>query len=51
MWFDSEAALKLFAESELEQVLVPPEARKLLSRYFEVSRHYEVRESVDFACV
>ena len=43
MWFDSIAAIRVFAGEDYEVAVVPPEARALLSRFDERSQHYEVR--------
>src|SRR3979490_1831359 len=39
--FDSLDAVKEFAGEDYELAVVPPEARKLLTRFDERSRHYE----------
>ncbi len=46
MSFDSWEAVRAFAGEDPEAAWVPPEARALLSRYDERSRHYEVRERI-----
>jgi hypothetical protein len=43
MWFDSIEAVRIFAGKDYEVAVVPPKARKLLSRFDERSQHYEVR--------
>jgi heme-degrading monooxygenase HmoA len=43
MWFDSLDAVREFAGEDYEVAVVPPQARKLLSRFDERSQHYEVR--------
>ena len=43
MWFDSIDAVRTFAGEDYEKAVVPPEARRLLSRFDERSQHYEVR--------
>lgn len=43
MRFTSLDAVKAFAGEEYERAVVPPEARALLARFDERSRHYEVR--------
>jgi heme-degrading monooxygenase HmoA len=43
MWFDSLEAVKAFAGEDHERSVVPPEARALLSRFDQRSRHAEVR--------
>jgi hypothetical protein len=40
MWFDSLAAVKAFAGEDHEAAVVPPKARKLLTRFDERSAHY-----------
>jgi heme-degrading monooxygenase HmoA len=47
MWFESLQAVKLFAGEDYEQAVVPPKARVLLSRFDQLSQHYEVRENLD----
>jgi heme-degrading monooxygenase HmoA len=44
MWFDSLDAVAEFAGSDYEVAVVPPAARKLLSRFDQRSAHYEVIE-------
>ena len=41
-FFDSMEAVKAFAGEDYEMAVVPPEARKLLSRFDERSEHFEV---------
>jgi hypothetical protein len=43
MWFDSIDAVRTFAGEDYEQAVVPPHARKLLSRFDERSQHYAVK--------
>lgn len=43
MWFDSIDAVRTFAGEDYEKSVVPPEARALLSRFDERSRHYQVK--------
>jgi len=45
MWFDTIDAVKTFAGEEYEIAVVPPEARKLLSRFDKKSTHYHVLET------
>ncbi|MFW9850318.1 MAG: antibiotic biosynthesis monooxygenase [Candidatus Thorarchaeota archaeon] len=45
MWFDSLDAVREFAGEEYETAVVPPEARKLLSRFEKTSSHYQVIET------
>ena len=42
MWFDSYDAIRDFAGEDYEKAVVPPEARKLLSRFDDRSQHYDV---------
>jgi hypothetical protein len=44
MWFDSLDAVRAFAGEDHEAAVVPPAARRLLTRFDERSQHYEVRE-------
>ncbi|MDP2885395.1 MAG: acyl-CoA dehydrogenase [Ignavibacteria bacterium] len=44
MWFGSLDAVAEFAGPEYNVAVVPPEARKLLSRFDQRSAHYEVIE-------
>lgn len=44
MWFDSMHAVRAFAGVDFEAAVVPPAARKLLSRFDGRSVHYEVRQ-------
>ena len=48
MWFDSIDAVREFAGQDYERAYVPPEARALLSRFDQVSQHYEVREALSY---
>jgi len=43
MWFDTLDAVRAFAGEDYEAAVVPPRARKLLSRFDARSQHYEVR--------
>jgi heme-degrading monooxygenase HmoA len=43
MWFDTLDAVRAFAGEDYEAAVVPPKARKLLSRFDARSQHYEVR--------
>ena len=43
MWFDSLEAVRAFAGEDYEVSVVPPKARRLLSRFDERSQHYEVK--------
>ncbi len=44
MWFESLSAVRAFAGEDYEAAVVPPAARKLLSRFDDRSVHYEVIE-------
>ena len=48
MWFDSWAAVRQFAGEDYEKAVVPPQARKVLSRFDERSQHYEIREDLTY---
>jgi heme-degrading monooxygenase HmoA len=43
MFFDALDAVRAFAGEDYEEAVVPPEARRLLSRFDERSQHYEVK--------
>ena len=45
MWFDSIAAVEVFAGADYETAVVPPKARALLKRFDARSQHYDVRET------
>lgn len=47
MRFDSLDAVRLFAGEDYERSVVPPEARAVLTRYDDRSRHYQVRAERD----
>ena len=47
MWFDTLDAVRAFAGEEYEVAVVPPEARQLLSRFDDLSAHYQVIEAPD----
>jgi antibiotic biosynthesis monooxygenase (ABM) superfamily enzyme len=49
MWFDSVDAVRVFAGADFETAVVPPEARRLLSRFDARSAHYQVVESPENA--
>ena len=49
MWFDSVDAVRVFAGDDFETAVVPPEARRLLSRFDARSAHYQVVESPENA--
>ena len=40
--FDSLDAVRIFAGEDYEMPVIPPDARKLLTRFSERSRHYKV---------
>lgn len=48
MWFDSWEAVKQFAGADHEAAVVPPKARAVLARFDATSRHYEVRERLEY---
>ena len=48
MWFDSWEAVKRFAGEDHERAYEPPKAREVLARFDERSRHYEVRERLEY---
>ena len=48
MWFDSWDAVRQFAGEDYEKAYVPPQARKVLSRFDERSQHYEIREQLSY---
>ncbi len=48
MAFDSWKAVKQFAGEDYERAYVPPEAREVLARFDERSRHYEIREELTY---
>jgi antibiotic biosynthesis monooxygenase (ABM) superfamily enzyme len=43
MWFDSIEVVRAFAGEDYEVAVVPPKARKLLSRFDERAQHYDVK--------
>ena len=43
IWFDTMEAVRTFAGEDYETAVVPPNARLLLSRFDDLSQHYEVR--------
>lgn len=45
MWFDDLDAVRDFAGEDYEVAVVPEAARRLLARFDERSRHYEVRHT------
>jgi heme-degrading monooxygenase HmoA len=47
MWFDTLDAVRAFAGEEYEVAVVPPEARRLLSRFDDRSAHYHVITTPD----
>jgi heme-degrading monooxygenase HmoA len=48
MRFDSWEAVKRFSGENHERAYVPQKARELLARFGERSRHYEIRESLEY---
>lgn len=49
MWFESLDAVRAFIGEDYEVAYVPESARKVLSRFDQRSRHYEVRETLNYA--
>ena len=47
-FFENMQAVRRFAGDDYETAIVPPEARKLLSRFDPKSRHYEVLSSPEW---
>lgn len=48
MSFDSWEAVKRFSGEDYERAYVPPKAKEVLARFEERSRHYEVREQLEY---
>ena len=48
MRFDSWGAVKQFAGEDYERAYVPAAAREVLARFDERSRHYEIKESLEY---
>ncbi|MGD9303699.1 MAG: hypothetical protein PVF79_05500 [Desulfobacterales bacterium] len=48
LWFDSWDAVRQFAGEDYEKAVVPPQAKKVLSRFDEHSLHYEIREHLTY---
>jgi len=48
MRFDSWEAVKRFSGEDYERAYVPQKAREVLARFDERSRHYEIRESLEY---
>ena len=48
MRFDSWGAVKQFAGEDYERPYVPAAAREVLARFDERSRHYEIKESLEY---
>ena len=48
MRFDSWDAVKRFSGEDYERAYVPAKAREVLARFDERSRHYEIRESLEY---
>lgn len=48
MVFDSLDAVRRFAGEDYERAYVPDAARAVLARFDERSRHYEIRERLDY---
>jgi len=47
MWFDSIESVRSFAGEDYETAVVPPKARKLLTRFDDRSKHYDVKAKID----
>ncbi len=47
MWFDTMAAIKVFAGENYETAVMPDKARAVLKRFDAKSRHYNVREMLE----
>ncbi len=47
MWFDSLDSVRSFAGEDYETAVVPPKARKLLTRFDARSKHYDVKAKID----
>lgn len=48
MRFDSWDAVERFSGKDHGRAYVPPKAREVLTRFDERSRHYEIKESIDY---
>jgi len=48
MWFDSWDAVKQFAGEDYELAYVPEKAREVLARFDNRSRHYEIKERIEY---
>lgn len=48
MWFDSWEAVKRFSGEDYELAYVPSKAREVLAKFDERSRHYEIKERLDY---
>ena len=48
MRFDSWEAVKRFSGEDYEHAYVPPKAREVLKRFDERSRHYEIKEHLEY---
>ena len=47
MWFDSIESVRSFAGEDYETAVVPPKARKLLTRFDARSKHYNVKAKIN----
>lgn len=45
LWFETLDSVRAFAGEDYETAYVPPQAREVLSRWDDHSRHYEVRST------
>lgn len=48
MWFESLEDVKKFAGEDYEKAYVPPKAREVLARFDDRSKHYEIREKLEY---
>jgi hypothetical protein len=48
MWFDSWEAVRRFAGEDYERAYVPSAAREVLEGFDERSRHYEIKERLEY---
>ncbi len=48
MSFDSMDSVRSFAGDDYETAVVPPKARKLLTRFDARSKHYDVKAKIDY---
>jgi hypothetical protein len=48
MWFDSWEAVRCFAGEDYERAYVPSRAQEVLERFAKRSRHYEVKQRLEY---